>query len=343
MKRLPRGRERSGYHDSVQTADATNSAWAAKPTKESLFLHCLWNAVATNDVPAQIDFYSVANGRMLRDLIRDAAQPDLIKRLLKVQQQRLSYRSVRAAEESKIALSERESVTAAMDFIEAGLAETISQQQLEPGYRTAAGAHSGTGESGAGEQRHQAGRDLSDRRAVRALLCCGLRCRHNCRVFRWSGATISAQSPPVWPAGRKPCSVNRKIPGTSVRNKPPDFSRRFFYFPNEVISRRWRRSAFEYRHRPQSERRGLHQFIELLQEVALTIGEVTLGRAICCQRHLPRLHAVLLSHLIQPFKHFQTTIVEVTFDHAFATLTFAGIRFGAGIFRSGNRSPARKS
>ena len=89
-----------------------------------------WNAVATNDVPAQLDFYSVANGRMLRDLIRDAAQPDLIKRLLKVQQQRLSYRLVRAAEESKIALSERESVTAAMDFIESGLAETISQQQL---------------------------------------------------------------------------------------------------------------------------------------------------------------------------------------------------------------------
>ncbi len=89
-----------------------------------------WNAVATNDVPAQLDFYSVANGRMLRDLIRDAAQPDLIKRLLKIQQQRLSYRLVRAAEESKIALSEHESVTAAMDFIESGLAETISQQQL---------------------------------------------------------------------------------------------------------------------------------------------------------------------------------------------------------------------
>jgi len=89
-----------------------------------------WNAVATNDVPAQADFYSVANGRMLRDLIRDAAQPDQVKRLLKVHQQRLSYRLVRAAEESKIALSERESVIAGLEFIEAGLAESISQQQL---------------------------------------------------------------------------------------------------------------------------------------------------------------------------------------------------------------------
>jgi hypothetical chaperone protein len=89
-----------------------------------------WNAVATNDVPAQQDFYSVANGRMLRDMIRDAANPDQVKRLLKVHQQRLSYRLVRAAEESKIALSERQSVTAALDFIESGLAESISQQQL---------------------------------------------------------------------------------------------------------------------------------------------------------------------------------------------------------------------
>lgn len=89
-----------------------------------------WNAVATNDVPAQQDFYSVANGRMLRDMIRDAANPDQVKRLLKVHQQRLSYRLVRAAEESKIVLSERQSVTAALDFIESGLAESISQQQL---------------------------------------------------------------------------------------------------------------------------------------------------------------------------------------------------------------------
>ncbi len=89
-----------------------------------------WNAVATNDVPAQADFYSVANGRMLRDMIRDAANPDQVKRLLKIHQQRLSYRLVRAAEESKIALSERQSVTAALEFIEAGLAEEISQQQL---------------------------------------------------------------------------------------------------------------------------------------------------------------------------------------------------------------------
>ncbi|EJA1206031.1 molecular chaperone [Escherichia coli] len=31
-----------------------------------------WNAVAINDVPAQSDFYSSANGRLLNDLVRDA-------------------------------------------------------------------------------------------------------------------------------------------------------------------------------------------------------------------------------------------------------------------------------
>jgi hypothetical chaperone protein len=90
-----------------------------------------WNAVATNDVPAQSDFYSTANGRWLRDLIRDAANPEQVKRLLKVYQQRLSYRLVRAAEESKIALSSDPQITTALDFVEHALAENISQRQLQ--------------------------------------------------------------------------------------------------------------------------------------------------------------------------------------------------------------------
>jgi hypothetical chaperone protein len=96
-----------------------------------------WNAVATNDVPAQQDFYSVANGRMLRDMIRDAANPDQVKRLLKVHQQRLSYRLVRAAEESKIALSERQSVTAALDFIEPDVIYLTGGSARSPLLRTA--------------------------------------------------------------------------------------------------------------------------------------------------------------------------------------------------------------
>ncbi|MBE0150155.1 Hsp70 family protein, partial [Serratia fonticola] len=59
-----------------------------------------------------------------------AAEPEKVKRLLKVHQQRLSYRLVRAAEESKIALSGQASISAQLDFVQPELAEMISQEQL---------------------------------------------------------------------------------------------------------------------------------------------------------------------------------------------------------------------
>ncbi|WP_067708498.1 MULTISPECIES: molecular chaperone [unclassified Erwinia] len=90
-----------------------------------------WNAVAINDVPAQSDFYATASRRQLQDLIRDAAEPEKVKRLLKVWQQRLGYRLVRAAEESKIALSDRQQVGAPLSFIEASLETLISVDALQ--------------------------------------------------------------------------------------------------------------------------------------------------------------------------------------------------------------------
>lgn len=90
-----------------------------------------WNAVAINDVPAQTDFYSSANGRMLRDLARDARDAEKVALLYKVWQQRLSYRLVRSAEESKIALSDRPEVATTLPFISNELATAISQQGLE--------------------------------------------------------------------------------------------------------------------------------------------------------------------------------------------------------------------
>ncbi|EDZ9093894.1 molecular chaperone [Salmonella enterica] len=90
-----------------------------------------WNAVAINDVPAQSDFYSSANGRLLNDLVRNAREADKVALLLKVWRQRLSYRLVRCAEESKIALSGQADVTARLPFISDELAVAISQQGLE--------------------------------------------------------------------------------------------------------------------------------------------------------------------------------------------------------------------
>ncbi|HCL5622553.1 TPA: molecular chaperone [Kluyvera ascorbata] len=90
-----------------------------------------WNSVAINDVPAQTDFYSAANGRLLRDLARDARDAEKVSLLYKVWQQRLSYRLVRSAEESKIALSETTQIDTSLPFISDELATAISQDGLE--------------------------------------------------------------------------------------------------------------------------------------------------------------------------------------------------------------------
>ncbi len=90
-----------------------------------------WNAVAINDVPAQNEFYSSANGRMLNELVRDARESDKVAYLQKVWRQRLSYRLVRAAEESKIALSDSAQVATLLPFIAKELGCEITQAELE--------------------------------------------------------------------------------------------------------------------------------------------------------------------------------------------------------------------
>lgn len=89
-----------------------------------------WNSVAINDVPAQNDFYSMANGRMLAELIRDAREPEKVAYLQKVWRQRLGYRLVRVAEESKIALSDSSQIATMLPFIAADLGCDISQADL---------------------------------------------------------------------------------------------------------------------------------------------------------------------------------------------------------------------
>lgn len=90
-----------------------------------------WNAVAINDVPAQNEFYSSANGRMLNELVRDARKSEKVAYLQKVWRQRLSYRLVRAAEESKIALSDSQQVATLLPFIAQELGCEITQPELE--------------------------------------------------------------------------------------------------------------------------------------------------------------------------------------------------------------------
>jgi hypothetical chaperone protein len=66
-----------------------------------------WQAMAINNISDQTEFYSGENNRYLSQLVRDAKHPELVSRLLTVQQQKLSYRVVNAAEQSKIILTEQ--------------------------------------------------------------------------------------------------------------------------------------------------------------------------------------------------------------------------------------------
>ncbi|MGL6296446.1 MAG: Hsp70 family protein, partial [Plesiomonas sp.] len=89
-----------------------------------------WNAIAINNVPAQADFYGSANGKVLQALLRDAADPITFARLVKVYRQRLGYRLVRAAEESKIALSQQAQTALDLSFISTGLQHQITETAL---------------------------------------------------------------------------------------------------------------------------------------------------------------------------------------------------------------------
>ncbi|WP_026344687.1 molecular chaperone [Oceanimonas smirnovii] len=88
----------------IMPAFGLNSLLASGKTMPA---NSYWQAVAINDIHQQTGFYSAANGRFLQQLVRDAAEPALVSRLLRVQKHKLSYRVVNAAEQSKIAFTEQ--------------------------------------------------------------------------------------------------------------------------------------------------------------------------------------------------------------------------------------------
>lgn len=65
-----------------------------------------WNPIAINNVDAQANFYSRSNLTRLKQLRKDAQEPEKLTRLLEVFHETLGYRLVRQAEEAKIALSD---------------------------------------------------------------------------------------------------------------------------------------------------------------------------------------------------------------------------------------------
>ncbi|MGI2260128.1 molecular chaperone [Shewanella sp. GXUN23E] len=97
-----------------------------KPMPSKVF----WNGVAVNDIAAQRDFASVTCKKLIDDLMKEACEPQLLKRLSKIQRLQLSYQLVRQAERAKIALSDANSIEANLEFIEARLSPEVSAEQF---------------------------------------------------------------------------------------------------------------------------------------------------------------------------------------------------------------------
>ena len=77
------------------------------------------DAVSTNNVVAQQQFYSARRRELLEDWMRSGVAE--VGRLIKVQQSRLTYRVANDAESLKIALTDQDEASVALDYIEKGL------------------------------------------------------------------------------------------------------------------------------------------------------------------------------------------------------------------------------
>jgi hypothetical chaperone protein len=89
-----------------------------------------WQAASINNINDQTDFYSDANERALKQLIKDAAQPHMIERLLKVQQEKLSYQLVNSAERAKIALTNSDSAEISLAYLDDNLSTSVNRDTL---------------------------------------------------------------------------------------------------------------------------------------------------------------------------------------------------------------------
>jgi hypothetical chaperone protein len=89
-----------------------------------------WDAVATNDIPAQTRFRSAANARHINQLLNDCDHPELIGRFKTLQNGHLSYRINRSAELSKIQLSATLTDDVALDYIEQALSIAVTREQF---------------------------------------------------------------------------------------------------------------------------------------------------------------------------------------------------------------------
>jgi len=89
-----------------------------------------WQAASINNINDQTDFYSGANERSLKELIKTAASPQLVSRLLKVQQEKLTYQLVNSSEQAKIALSDHTEHNIDLGYLDNDLFAQVTRDTL---------------------------------------------------------------------------------------------------------------------------------------------------------------------------------------------------------------------
>ncbi|KZN64505.1 hypothetical protein N473_14365 [Pseudoalteromonas luteoviolacea CPMOR-1] len=89
-----------------------------------------WQACKINDIQLQSEFYSAGFSRELKAMLRDVCEPDKLKRLQVIQENKMTHQFVRQAELAKIALSEVSSHQVDLSFIEQALQQDIDLMQL---------------------------------------------------------------------------------------------------------------------------------------------------------------------------------------------------------------------
>ena len=88
------------------------------------------DAVSTNDVNAQQRFYSRNTGERFEEIWRDALHPERFVRLLRLREGRGTYQLLRSAELAKIGLSDAETVTADLGFVDPELSLSCTRLDL---------------------------------------------------------------------------------------------------------------------------------------------------------------------------------------------------------------------
>ena len=89
-----------------------------------------WNPIAVNNIVAQLEFFGFGNRKHLLQMMNDTQEPEKLARLIKLYDEKLSYKLLRDAEQTKIALSEHFEHAVDLSYLDEGLSLSISRSDL---------------------------------------------------------------------------------------------------------------------------------------------------------------------------------------------------------------------